>query len=104
MRPPWKHLLLRRVLPYGMWTCDNGREVLFNRNYSPIWQRISVVVSAVCPSDRIPWKEQMWFFKDGSTPWGTGKLCKESLERQLSILYSWGDPANGFARELGPYL
>jgi hypothetical protein len=26
-------------LPYGIWICADGREVLFNRAYSPIWQR-----------------------------------------------------------------
>jgi hypothetical protein len=24
---------------YGKWTCADGREVLFNRGYKPIWQR-----------------------------------------------------------------
>ena len=24
---------------YGKWTCADGREVLFNRGYRPIWQR-----------------------------------------------------------------
>jgi len=26
-------------LPYGMWTCADGRQVLFNRFYEPILQR-----------------------------------------------------------------
>jgi hypothetical protein len=30
---------MRVALPYGMWTCADGREVLFNRNYDPIWGR-----------------------------------------------------------------
>jgi hypothetical protein len=29
----------RNDLPYGKWTCPDGREVLFNRFYEPIWQR-----------------------------------------------------------------
>lgn len=29
----------RKFLPYGKWTCSDGREVLFNRAYSPIWER-----------------------------------------------------------------
>lgn len=40
-RRPAKNLLeLRQIfMPYGRWTCADGREVLFNREYTPIWQR-----------------------------------------------------------------
>ena len=31
--------LPREHLPYGLWTCKHGREVLFNRSYWPIWER-----------------------------------------------------------------
>ncbi len=27
------------VLPYGCWVCEDGRQVLFNRRYQPLWQR-----------------------------------------------------------------
>lgn len=30
---------LRRTLPYGMWTCFDGRQVLFNREYQPILEK-----------------------------------------------------------------
>ena len=29
-------------LPYGMWTCADGREVLFNRFYEPIMQALGL--------------------------------------------------------------
>ena len=29
----------RRTLPYGMWTCFDGRQVLFNREYQPILEK-----------------------------------------------------------------
>jgi hypothetical protein len=29
------------LVPYGMWTCEDGREVLFNRVYAPIAERAS---------------------------------------------------------------
>lgn len=40
--PPLK--LTRRdkmelYLPYGMWTCRDGRQILFNRRYMAIWQK-----------------------------------------------------------------
>jgi len=31
---------IRRWLPYGMWTCADGRQVLFNRGYRAIWERL----------------------------------------------------------------
>src|ERR1019366_697539 len=38
--PPAEPLrYLRYRMPFGKWTCADGREVLFNRNYKPIWQR-----------------------------------------------------------------
>jgi hypothetical protein len=39
-----KHIA-RRSLPYGKWTCEDGREVVFNREYQPIFQRVDGVVS-----------------------------------------------------------
>jgi hypothetical protein len=30
---------LRYRLPYGMWTTEDGEEVIFNRDYRPIWSR-----------------------------------------------------------------
>ena len=36
--------------PYGKWTCEDGREVLFNRRYKPIWH----VASAALPSLPVP--------------------------------------------------
>ena len=35
----------RRMLPYGKWTCSDGREVVFNREYQPIFQRVNGVTS-----------------------------------------------------------
>src|SRR5215831_822021 len=26
-------------MPYGRWVCHSGREILFDRNYKPKWQR-----------------------------------------------------------------
>jgi hypothetical protein len=36
---PAAERVMRRRLPYGSWTRADGREVLFNRHYQPIWQR-----------------------------------------------------------------
>ena len=36
LKPPMCH-----SLPYGIWTCADGREILFNRDYKPIWSRMN---------------------------------------------------------------
>lgn len=43
----------RRTLPYGMWTLDNGTEVLFNREYHPLLQRGGPV--------KLHTNRQIWF-------------------------------------------
>jgi hypothetical protein len=50
------------VLPYGMWTCADGREILFNRNYRPIWQRLPEgTVQHADSNEWVDWTEQGWF-------------------------------------------
>lgn len=44
----------RRTLPYGRWTCVDGREVLFNREYQPILQRY---VGALSHCDHSEWAD-----------------------------------------------
>jgi hypothetical protein len=57
----WKDLFRYWRLPYGLWTCEGGREVLFNRFYRPIWQRWPVVNGD--PAEWVrDWNEQRWFF------------------------------------------
>ena len=42
----------RRVaLPYGIWVCEGGRSVLFNRFYEPIWQNVGGVITRADPSE-----------------------------------------------------
>jgi hypothetical protein len=42
-------------LPYGIWICADGREVLFNRAYTPIWQRRpGQTAEPADPSERVP--------------------------------------------------
>jgi hypothetical protein len=92
---------VRRTLPYGKWTCDDGREVLFNREYQPILQRLNGEVSY---ADRGEWVKNIvkceMFYDDGSAPqdyltkhlghmhldaaWT--KQCKRSLLLCLQVL------------------
>jgi len=53
------------LFPYGKWTCEDGREVLFNRFYEPIYERRRN--SSAELADRkewVPWKHQEWFYED----------------------------------------
>ena len=55
------------VLPYGKWTCADGREVLFNRRYQPIWQRQQSITFPADPAERVPFVQQEWFYNDGTS-------------------------------------
>ncbi len=52
-------------LPYGKWTCEDRREVLFNRFYEPIYQRIRMgVTESADRKEWVQWKHQEWFYDD----------------------------------------
>jgi len=77
----WRNMFI----PYGKWTCADGREVLFNRHYSPIYQR----ATATWPCERanqyewVPFVKQEWFYNDAHT-------VKQSIKIGLRVLRSWG--------------
>jgi hypothetical protein len=52
-----------RQLPYGVWRCADGREVLFNRDYQPFLQRLAGVVSDA-QLERVSFVDQRWFYRD----------------------------------------
>ena len=59
----------RRMLPYGIWICQDGREVVFNREYQPIFQKINGVNSF---ADRSEWVKDIvntiYLYNDGNSP------------------------------------
>jgi hypothetical protein len=59
----------RRMLPYGKWTCADGREVVFNREYQPIFQRKDGVVSHADRNEYVKniVKTEM-YYDDGCAP------------------------------------
>lgn len=87
----------RRRCPYGIWTCRDGREVLFNRMYWPILERPSPSLPArpADPNEWVHWIEQEHFFNDGNPPWATGSPGKArlTLKRINAVLIAWGYPA-----------
>lgn len=89
---------IRRMLPYGKWTCKDGREVLFNREYQTIAQRVNGVVSYM---DRNEWIKDIatceHYYLDHCTPssyiahvLGVEKIKskKEISESRKSLLVS----------------
>jgi hypothetical protein len=66
------------ALPYGKWTCSDGREVLFNRFYEPIWERCG---ESAVESDRgewVRWEKQEWFYDD-SYSWGRSEKVGKAV-------------------------
>lgn len=70
-------------LPYGIWTCEDGREVLFNRFYEPILQRRpGGPVEPATPGEWVRWKRQSWFYDDGT---------KDKVGAAEAALQAWTD-------------
>ena len=79
---------MRLALPYGKWTCSDGTEVLFNRDYSPIWERpANGAVKIVTPGNDVNHESSEHFYDDATAPYkGNGN----SLRKCLKVLEEWG--------------
>lgn len=68
MSTEFNHLKSR--IPYGMWRCANGREVMFNREYNPIFQKMpGEGVTAAKPKEFVlEIVFEGFFFVDGEHP------------------------------------
>ncbi len=76
---------MKRTLPYGFWTCKDGRKVLFNRGYRPLLQRIGNAVTPADPEERVDFEKQEWFYTDANPPWHSKPTFKKCME----ILDAW---------------
>lgn len=77
----------RLFIPYGLWTCDDGTQVLFNRDYKPIWIKdVQGNVSKICPDTWIRFVHQEWFFNDSHMFDKNPKVIFECK----AFLRSWG--------------
>lgn len=71
-------------MPYGIWTCADGREVLFNRHYEPIYEKLpNGKVQAAHRYEWVPFIKQDWFYTDATT-------IPASIRKGLSVLAGWG--------------
>ena len=81
-------------LPYGRWTCRDGREALFNRRYVPIWQRrLGEDATPADPSEWFTFTAETWLWPyDDDAPW----YRRETLARCEAALTAWGLPTDIF--------
>jgi hypothetical protein len=75
-----------KPFPYGMWTTSNGRQVIFDRAYRPLWERsIGVVRNA----DASEWVRDIaysqFFFDDGQLPY---RQCA-GMKQLRRVLATW---------------
>ena len=82
-RPP-RTRAARWAMPYGCWTCADGREVLFNRRYVPLFERRpGGPVSAADPAEWVQFVRQSWFYSGQDSE-------KECRVRAWAALQAWG--------------
>lgn len=78
---------IKRIhLPYGLWVCENGREVLFDRSYRPLLER-SASDATVELANGDEWikgiKNTAWFYSDGTPE-------PEKRKNAIAALKKWG--------------
>jgi hypothetical protein len=78
----------RARLPYGKWTCADGREVLFNRSHMPILERRPGEPAKLARPGE--WVESIvdeeFFFDDYTDP----KRHADTLISVNAVLVEWG--------------
>jgi hypothetical protein len=78
---------MRLTLPYGKWTCEGGLEVLFNRNYTPIWVRkVNEGTETINPATSVTHLETVFYYQDATAPYYGNAKAHEVC---LSVLDEW---------------
>jgi hypothetical protein len=78
---------MRIVMPYGRWTCADGTEFLFNRDYRPLWKkRPDGLVVAADPDEQVNFLKQEFFFEDHTFPLDNPK----TYQICTNLLRDWG--------------
>jgi len=73
--------------PYGIWQCRDGREVLFNHRYEPMWQRMpGVSATPADPTEHVKYTNQTYLYGPGPT------TMRQSKAAGRAALRSWGVP------------
>jgi hypothetical protein len=97
--------------PYGVYKCENGEEVLFNRMYQPIWKRLNIKgrIGHIESVKDLTWRvpgiisaKQLYFYRDANIPErdaDTVKRCMDVMNAFCSCkpIDKYGKPA-GFGK------
>lgn len=82
---------LRLFIPYGKWTCLDGSEVLYNRDYRPLWKKgLDGKIEPMDPASYVEHdrsKDEAYFNTNNTPVWGDINSMREV---GLSILRAWG--------------
>jgi hypothetical protein len=75
----------RRIgIPYGEWRCADGRLVLFNRGYRPLWEKYPDQPAVRAdPGEWVKWEGQRWFSEDGDSE-------RSRILAGAAVLKEWG--------------
>jgi hypothetical protein len=69
---------LRTTLPYGAYLCADGRIVLFDRDYRPMFERVGSETTEAHPGEWVRTVvENMWFYDDYATPRTSRAIAKK---------------------------
>jgi len=83
-----KIALCRLWLPYGKWTFANGREILFNRHYEPIFERTNGNSAIIANHDEYvkDIQKEEWYYDDSCVPCNN----KRTFNKCLKVLREFG--------------
>lgn len=85
---------IRLYYPYGRWVTEDGTEVLFNRDYHPIWRKDKTGLVGLARKDW--WVPGIikaeYYYNDNDPPHGPSNLkrTKEAQKRCLDALEKFG--------------
>ncbi len=85
---------MRQVLPYVLVRWE-GREILYNRLYEPLWERSADgVVTRSTERYRFKWVDEKYYTESGvkTTPWESADV----LARCENVLREWGVPVEDY--------
>jgi hypothetical protein len=75
--------------PYGMWTTSSGRQVIFSRGYTPLWERLpNGRCQAADPTEWVEdiMRDEFFFWQDALPPY----LEYRGMKRLRTLLGDWG--------------
>lgn len=87
-KPVAKFEPMRLFLPYGKWVCGDGSEVLFNRDYTPIWLKTPLgKVTSIDIDTWVDYKEKTeFYYGDGDAPY---RGNRSTFLKCTSVLEDW---------------